>query len=114
MQPSPTGSDGESRIVDWPTRRPSDAGRPQESAENRVLAPYREFDTYPRSPGGTGAARQAPASARVSAACALLDRGWGRPPQHVDVDVDPPGGDGEETPRLVRPGDPGFVEPPTP
>ena len=90
MQPSPTGSDGESRIVDWPTRRPSDAGRPQESAENRVLAPYREFDTYPRSPGGTGAARQAPASARVSAACALLDRGWGRPPQHVDVDVDPP------------------------
>ena len=36
-----------------------------------------------------------PASARVPAACALLDRGWGRPPQHVDVDVDPPGGDGD-------------------
>ena len=59
MQPSPTGSDGESRIVDWPTRRPSDAGRPQESAENRVLAPYREFDTYPRSPG-TDVGRQLP------------------------------------------------------
>ena len=56
---------------------------------------------------------QAPASARVSAACALLDRGWGRPPQHVEVDLDPPGGDGEETLRLVRPGDPGFVEPQT-
>ena len=65
----------------------------------------------PRSVMGSD---QAPASARVSAACALLDRGWGRPPQHVEVDVDPPGGDGEETLRLVRPGDPGFVEPPTP
>ena len=29
---------------------------------------------------------KAPPSARVSAAQALLDRGWGRAPQHFDID----------------------------
>jgi N-formylglutamate amidohydrolase len=28
--------------------------------------------------------KKAPASARVNAACALLDRGWGRPAQYVE------------------------------
>lgn len=28
---------------------------------------------------------KAPASARVSAACAILDRGWGRAPQTVEI-----------------------------
>jgi hypothetical protein len=30
--------------------------------------------------------RRSPAAARVSAAIALLDRGWGRPPQALEVD----------------------------
>ena len=55
---------------------------------------------------------QAPASARVSAACALLDRGWGRPRQRLEVDEGSPGEGGEDEPRLVWPGDPDFVEPP--
>ena len=29
--------------------------------------------------------RKASASARVSAACAILDRGWGRAPQTVEI-----------------------------
>jgi hypothetical protein len=30
--------------------------------------------------------RRAPASARVSAAIALLDRGWGKPQQAIEMD----------------------------
>ena len=55
----------------------------------------------------------APASARVATATALLDRGWGRPRQRLEVDDSPP--PAEEGPglRLVRPCDPAFVEPPS-
>jgi hypothetical protein len=31
--------------------------------------------------------KEAPPAARVSAACALLDRGWGKPSQTVDMTV---------------------------
>ena len=36
-------------------------------------------------------AEKAPWAARVSAACAVLDRGWGRAPQHIEITrrVDP-------------------------
>ena len=54
----------------------------------------------------------APASARISAAKALLDRAWGRPSQRVEIDDGSPGeGEGGAAP-LVWPGDPDFVEPP--
>lgn len=33
--------------------------------------------------------RKAPAAARVSAACALLDRGWGRPDKIITAEVSP-------------------------
>ena len=55
---------------------------------------------------------EASAAARVSAACALLDRGWGRLRQRLEVDEGLPGEGGEDEPRLVWPGDPDFVEPP--
>lgn len=55
-----------------------------------------------------------PGSARVAAATALLDRGWGRPRQRLEVDDSPPPAEGSPGLRLVRPGDPGFVEPPAP
>jgi hypothetical protein len=35
---------------------------------------------------------KAPAAARVAAAVAVLDRGWGRPPQAVAVAVEPDSG----------------------
>ena len=52
-----------------------------------------------------------PASARVSAAIALLDRAWGRPAQRVEADEDPgPDPDDNVPVRLVRPGDDDFEE----
>jgi len=34
--------------------------------------------------------RKAPATARVSAACALLDRGWGKPEKLITAEVSSP------------------------
>jgi len=43
-----------------------------------------------RTLAGICGSKAAPASARVSAACALLDRGWGKPAQtHSDADGGP-------------------------
>ncbi|MCY4085553.1 MAG: hypothetical protein OXG37_01355 [Actinomycetia bacterium] len=56
----------------------------------------------------------APASARVTAATALLDRGWGRPHQRLEVEESEPPVEESPALRLVRPGDPAFVEPPAP
>ena len=55
----------------------------------------------------------APASVRVSAAKALLDRAHGRPAQEVRVDdePEPEPADDPETVRLVRPGDEDFEAP---
>ena len=52
----------------------------------------------------------APASVRVTAAKALLDRAHGRPAQEVRVDDDPgpEPADDTVTVRLVKPGDEGF------
>ena len=103
--------------------RRSGAGRPAGSRNRAglVLADGRSLGELCRESTGeaVGALRavmgsdQAPASARVSAACALLDRGWGRPRQRLEVDDSPP--PAEEGPglRLVRPCDPAFVEPPS-
>lgn len=50
---------------------------------------------------------EAPASARIAAATALLDRAWGRPWSRVALDKDP--GPAEAAPlRLVGPGDSDF------
>ena len=54
----------------------------------------------------------APASARIAAACALLDRGYGRPPQRVELDDPPPKEAAEDVPRLICPGDPEHQPPP--
>ena len=55
----------------------------------------------------------APASVRVSAAKALLDRAHGCPAQEVRVDNDPEPepADDPETVRLIRPGDEDFEAP---
>ena len=50
---------------------------------------------------------EAPASARISAATALLDRGYGRPSPRVELDNDPDPSD-TDTLRLIGPGDPDF------
>ena len=50
---------------------------------------------------------EAPASARISAATALLDRAYGRPSPRAELDNDP-GPPDAGTLRLIRPGDPDF------
>ena len=50
---------------------------------------------------------EAPASARISAATALLDRAYGRPSPRVALDNDPDSADAD-TLRLIGPDDPGF------
>ena len=54
----------------------------------------------------------APPSARITAACALLDRGYGRPPQRVELDDPPPTEAAADIPRLIGPGDPEHQQPP--
>ena len=44
---------------------------------------------------------KAPAIARVAAANALLDRGWGKPTEHVELDADVKGG-GVPVIQIVR------------
>ena len=50
---------------------------------------------------------EAPASARIAAATALLDRAYGRPSPRVELDKDP-GPPDVDTRRLIHPGDPDF------
>ena len=58
---------------------------------------------------------KAPAAARISAATALLDRGYGRPPQGIELSTQPDlthlsDEDLETLERILRP--PGFPPPP--
>jgi len=59
-------------------------GRPKGDPELRVLArdkTVEAINTLARIMGS----RKSPAAARVSAACALLDRGYGRPTQMAEI-----------------------------
>jgi hypothetical protein len=60
------------------------SGRPKVNHDLRALA-----QTHTKGALNTLVAimknKKAPAAARVNAACAVLDRGYGRPPQQVDI-----------------------------
>ena len=100
--------------------RRSGAGRPVGSRNKAILAREADAKTL------TDLAREktetalqalesvmtddnAPPSARVSAAVALLDRAWGRPAQRVELDEDPSPPPSERVPvRLISPEDDDF------
>ena len=100
--------------------RRSRAGRPAGSRNKTTLA--REEDARTLTDLARGKTESAlaalesimidvdaPASARVSAATALLDRAWGRPAQRVELDEDPDPNPAERVPvRLIGPGDDDF------
>ena len=95
-------------------KRPG-AGRPPGARNKRTLAQAKEartltelareatveaISTLRRIAGDA----QAPASAQVAAATALLDRAWGRPPQRIELD-EPSLAAADNTLRLIQPGD---------
>ncbi len=46
---------------------------------------------------------------RIAAGRIILERGWGRPKERIEID-ESPGTDPAETVRLIMPGDPDFEE----
>ena len=67
-------------------------GRPKESQELKLLAQSKTEEAV-KTLASIMSSKKSPAAARVSAACALLDRGYGKPTQMIEgmVPTDPIG-----------------------